>query len=66
MDSNLTKILLAVVAVIAGAGIALTIRIIRNKNSNSFRSGNNVKQKNINTFGDVAGGDINKNQINTK
>lgn len=58
MDPHTTKIVLAVIAAIAGAGIVLTltIKIIRRTTNTSKVTANRVNQSNINTFGDVVGG----------
>ncbi|MBH8557909.1 hypothetical protein [Hymenobacter negativus] len=60
MDDNLTKILLAVVALLA-AGAVITFKVIQNRNTHNSGRINDVTQKNIRAGGDVAGGDINKN-----
>jgi hypothetical protein len=57
ISENLTTIILAFIAIIAG--IAITVRIRKNKNSNNNNS-NKVKQKGNTTGGDMAGRDINK------
>lgn len=58
MDPHTTKIVLAVIAAIVGAGIVLTltIKIIRRTTNTSKVTTNRVNQSNINTFGDVVGG----------
>lgn len=56
MDPNTTKIVLAVIAAVVAAGIVITIKIIRRTTNTSKVTANRVKQKNINTFGDVVGG----------
>lgn len=56
MDPNTTKIVLAVVAAVVAAGIVITIKVIRRTTNTSKVTANRVTQKNINTFGDVVGG----------
>ncbi|TGE22660.1 hypothetical protein [Hymenobacter metallicola] len=56
MDPNTTKIVLAVVAAVVAAGIVITIKVIRRTTNTSKVTANRVSQKNINTFGDVVGG----------
>ena len=56
MDPNTTKIVLAIVAAVVAAGIIITIKVIRRTTNTSTVTANKVKQKNINTFGDVVGG----------
>ena len=52
MDSNVTKILLAIIAILAG--ISITVKMVNKKEKNV------VKQKNNVVGGDQAGRDINK------
>lgn len=56
MDPNTTKIVYAVIAAVVAAGIALTVKIVRRTTNTSKVTANRVTQKNINTFGDVVGG----------
>lgn len=56
MDPNTTKIVIAVIAAVVAAGIVITIRIVRRTNNTSKVTANRVNQSNINTFGDVVGG----------
>ena len=51
MDSNVTKILLAIIAILAG--ISITVKMVNKKEKNV------VKQKNNVVGGDQAGRDIN-------
>jgi hypothetical protein len=66
MDANITKIILAIIAGVFAVGLAITItiKVIKNRSSNSYRSGNDVKQKDIRAGGDVGAGDIIKGNNN--
>lgn len=58
LSTNMTQIILAVIAGIFAVGIA--IRFIVKKTSNRNNNSNNVVIKNNKTEGDIAGRDINK------
>lgn len=59
ISNNLTTIILAVIALFAG--IAITIRIVKNSNKNSRNDNSNrVTQSHNKVSGDQAGRDINK------
>lgn len=57
ISENLTTVILAAIAILAG--IAITIRIIKKKNSDNNNS-NKTTQRDNNVGGDMAGRDINK------
>ena len=61
LSNHLTQIILAIVALFAG--ITITVKIIRNKNTkinSGMDNSNNVTISNNKTKGDIAGRDITK------
>lgn len=63
LSNHLTQIILAAIAIFAG--IAITIKIVKTKNSKNISGTDNSNTVNISnnkTKGDIAGRDINKNR----
>ena len=63
LSNHLTQIILAIVALFAG--IAITFKVVKNRNSKNTSgtdNSNNVTISHNKTKGDIAGRDINKNK----